>query len=69
MNIAHYLMAGFFVAAVTGCDSGPAADIGGTEGQAESAESQIMQIHPEIWPKQEPPIARDENTDPANSVL
>lgn len=63
MNIAHYLMAGFFVAAVTGCDSGPAAGIGGTEGQAESAESQIMQIHPEIWPKQEPPIARDENTE------
>jgi beta-glucosidase len=67
MNIAHYFMLGFLITAAAGCDSGPAVGSSGAKGQAETA--QVMTIHPEIWPKQESPIAPDKHTEQRIAAL
>jgi len=55
MNVVCYLVAGAVLSAVAGCDVSAPAD------KAETKDTQVAKIHPEIWPKQASPFKRNDS--------
>ena len=52
MSVAHYVVAGLIFSAIAGCDSGSVAD---------NSSGGVGKIHPQIWPKQESPLPRNDS--------
>jgi len=52
MSVAHYVVAGLIFSAIAGCDSGSVAD---------NSSGAVGKIHPQIWPKQESPLPRNDS--------
>jgi len=65
MTVSKYFMAGLILSLVAGCDGGANVD----EKSAAIAEAEMAKIHPEIWPKQTSPLARDESLEQRITTL
>ena len=65
MTVSNYFMAGLILSLVAGCDGGANVD----EKSAALAEAEAAKIHPEIWPKQTSPFARDESLEQRITTL
>ena len=65
MSVVHYIMAGLILLAVAGCDSSNVV----SDKSADKNNSAAATIHPEIWPKQQSPLPRNESDEQRIAAL